>query len=100
MSAARAAVLASAAPAYITHIDQLFPARSSVTRLIAILRTFEQPGCFWISANARACKSCIESRVFAIQVAALLRSVCDFVLQVAGLMIAAELAQRCLIQLQ
>jgi len=67
-SAARAAVLASAAPADNTHIDQLFSARSSVTRLIAILRTFEQPGCFWISANARACKSCIESRVFAIQV--------------------------------
>ena len=72
MSAARAAVLASAAPADITHIDQLFSARPSVTRLIAILRTFEQPGCFWISANARACKSCIESRVFAMQVRVLL----------------------------
>src|ERR1700688_7776 len=28
-------------------------------------RTLEQPGCFRISANARACKSCIESKVFA-----------------------------------
>jgi hypothetical protein len=36
------------------------------------LRTFEQPGCFWISANARSCKSCIESRVFAMQVRVLL----------------------------
>jgi hypothetical protein len=72
LSAARAAVLASAAPADITHIDQLFSARRSVTRLIAILRTFEQPGCFWISANARSCKSCIESRVFAMQVRVLL----------------------------
>ena len=71
-----------------------------MTRLIAILRTFEHPGCFWISANARARKSCIESRVFAIQVAALLRNVCDFVLQVPGLMIAAELAQRRLVQLK
>jgi len=65
-----------------------------------MLRTFEQPGCFWISANARACKSCIESMVFAIQVAALLRSVCNFVRQVPGLMIAAELAQRRLVQLK
>jgi hypothetical protein len=35
-----------------------------------------------------------------LRVAALLRSVCDFVLQVAGLMIAAELAQRRLVQLK
>src|ERR1700681_2401890 len=34
-----------------------------MARLIAILRTFEQPGCVRISANARACKSCIESNV-------------------------------------
>src|SRR5258706_14542099 len=31
-----------------------------------MLRTFEQPGCLRISANARACKSCIESRILAI----------------------------------
>src|SRR6202171_1899303 len=65
-----------------------------------MLRTFEQPGCFRISTNARVCKSCIESRVFAIPVAALLRSVGDLVFQVAGLMIAAELAQRRLVQLK
>jgi hypothetical protein len=67
LSAAHAAVLASAAPADKTHIDQLFPTRSSATRLIAILRMSEQPGCRFISANARACNSRIESRVFAIQ---------------------------------
>jgi hypothetical protein len=31
-----------------------------------MLRTLEQPGCLRISANARACKSCIESRILAI----------------------------------
>jgi hypothetical protein len=62
--------------------------------------TFEQPGRFWISANALACKSCIESRILAIQVAASLRRIRDLVLQVAGLMIAAELAQRRLVQLK
>jgi hypothetical protein len=31
-----------------------------------MLRTFEQPGCFRISANARTCKSCIESSVLVI----------------------------------
>ena len=54
---------------------------------------FEQPGCFRIAANARYRKSGIESRVFATQAAALLRSVGDLVLQVTGLMIAAELAK-------
>ena len=52
-----------------------------------------------ISANARRRKSGIESRVSAIRVAASLRSLGDLVLQVAGLMIAAELAQRRLVQL-
>src|SRR5258708_28526225 len=47
------------------------------------------------------CKPCIESRVFALHIAAaLLRSVGDLVLQVAGLMIAAKLAQRRLVQLK
>ena len=53
-----------------------------------------------ISANARRRKSGIESRGFATQIAALLRSVGDLVLQVARLMIAAELAQRRLVQLK
>ena len=49
---------------------------------------------------ARRRKSGIESRVFAIQArAVLLRRVGDLVLQVAGLMIAAELAERRLVQL-
>jgi hypothetical protein len=64
--AARAAVFGSAAPADITHIDQLLSARSSVTRFIAMLVTLEQPGRCRISSNARHRKACIESRVFAI----------------------------------
>jgi len=50
--------------------------------------------------SARTCKPCIESRVFALHIAALLRSVRDLVFQVAGLMIAAKLAQRRLVQLK
>src|SRR5260370_40000793 len=99
-SAARAAVLASAAPADNTHRDQLLSARSSVTRLIAMSWTLWQPGCCLISASARRRKSCMESRGFAIPGAALLRSDGDLVLQVAGLVIAPELAQRRLIQLK
>src|SRR4051794_41661533 len=58
------------------------------------MRTFEQPGCIRISANARACKSWIESRVFAMLLAALFQGVGDLVFDVAGLVIAAELAER------
>src|SRR5260370_5511091 len=65
-----------------------------------MFRTVEQPGCFRISANARACKSCIESRVFANRVPALLRSVGDLALQVIRLMIATDLAQGRLIELK
>jgi hypothetical protein len=43
--------------------------------------------------------ACIEGRVFAPDIAALLRRVRDLVLQMAGLMIAAELAQRRLVEL-
>ena len=53
-----------------------------------------QPGCLRISASARHRRSYIESRVFAIQVAALLRRAGDLVLKVTRLMIAAKLAQR------
>ena len=52
----------------------------------------------WIEKLKPGCSS--ESRVFAIRFAVLLRSVGDLVLQVAGLMIAAELAQRRLVQLK
>src|SRR5258708_30118677 len=62
--------------------------------------TLWQPGCCLISASARRRKSCMESRGFAIPGAALLRSDGDLVLQVAGLLIAPELAQRRLIQLK
>jgi len=40
-------------PRIIPHC-QLFSVRSPVTRLIAIMRTFEHSGCFWISANTSA----------------------------------------------
>jgi hypothetical protein len=66
-TAARAAVFASAAPADTTHKDQLLSVWPSVTRFIAMLTTFEQPGCFRISFSARHCKSSIESRDFAIR---------------------------------
>ena len=62
-----AAVLAPAAPANNTHIDQLFSVGSSMTRLIAMLAIVEQPGCCRISSNARHRKAWIESRVFAIR---------------------------------
>ena len=52
----------------------------------------------WIEKLKPGCSS--ESRVFAIRFAVLLRSVGDLVLQVAGLMNAAELAQRRLVQLK
>jgi hypothetical protein len=83
----RAAHEQSNAEQFRNHIDQLFPTRSSVTRLIAILQMSEQPGCLFISPNARACKSRIESRVFAIRFVVLLRGLYYLVLQVAGLMI-------------
>src|ERR1700685_2247321 len=67
VSAARAAVLASAAPADTTHNDQLLSVWPSVTRFIAMLTTLEQPGCVRISFNALHCKSSIESRDFAIR---------------------------------
>jgi hypothetical protein len=60
-----------------------------------MLATLEQPGCCRISSNARRRKACIEIKVFAIR--GLLRSAKDLVLQVAGFMIVAELAQRRLV---
>jgi hypothetical protein len=64
-----------------------------------MLVTLEQPGCRRISSNGRAIAR-LASKVEASPFATSLRSVCDLVLQVAGLMIAAELTQRRFVELK
>ncbi len=95
-NAARAAVLASAAPAE-KHIGTNYFGALICNAIDGEVLNVMTTGLLSDFCQARRRKSGIESRVFVIRVAVLLRSVGDLVLKMARLMIPAELAQRRLV---